>query len=61
MKWIGEMYIIDEYASTDLLNHIPDAFVETDTKQEAYDVLAHYDMTMCKDDDIVIRIRKNGE
>lgn len=61
MKWIGELYIIDAYASTDLLNHTPDAFVETGTKQEAYNMLAYYDMTMGEDDDIVIRVRKKGE
>lgn len=60
-KWIGELYIIDAYTSNDLLSHTPDAFVETETKQEAYNILAHYDMTMGKDDDVVIRVRKKGE
>lgn len=61
MKWVGEMYIINEFTSTDFLSHCPDVFVETDTKQEAYNMLAYYDMTMGKDDDMVIRVRKKGE
>lgn len=61
MKYIGELYIVDEFASKDLLSHTPDAFVETETKREAYNMLAYYDMTMGKDDDIVIRVRKKRE
>lgn len=62
MKYIGELYILDKYIYTkNLFSHTPDVFVETETKQEAYNMLAYYDMTMGKDDDIVIRVRKKGE
>lgn len=63
MKWVGELYIIPRNENPAYIfdNGEPDAFVETETKQEVYNMLAHYDMTMGKDDDILIIVRKKAE
>ena len=42
--WVAELYIFDR--DYDFSTKVPDAFVESESQQEALSIIAHYALTM---------------